>query len=279
MKKKNVTKIFKTNEILTRLEKSITNKLPFSLIRFGDGGVKLLHALFYNDQNQLKNIAAKEGIPESKMIDVVELWGRYARQADYIDTPEVYFNDKFWVRYRKGTKHASERTFERMEMWQELYYRAEFDNDNYCNPEVNYIACIRSNRRRNLLSIMEGRKLCLITSCPNVRLQLYKYSVEIIPIVGQYEDHYSNSFEKVIRSIEQNYNEYDLWLVAAGELGRIYSGLIKEKGGRAFDIGFVADFWYEGFVPPRLEMFLRRNPKNFLELIFTPYGERYDRYL
>jgi len=277
--KNKLVRIFRTSEVLKNLEKCIVEKLPFSLIRFGDGGIKLLHALFHNDQEQLASISFKEGIPLEMMIDVVELWGKYARQADYIDTPEVYFLDNFWIRYRKGTKKATKKTVERMGMWRELYHSAEFDNDSYCNPEINYIACVNSKKRRNLLSIIEGRKICLITACVNARLKLYKYSVDVVPIVGQYSKHYEISYEKVVGYIEQNYDKYDLWLVAAGELGRIYSGMIKEKGGRAFDIGFVVDFWHNGFVPHRLEMFMRRNPKNFLELVFTPLGERFDKYL
>jgi len=126
---------------------------------------------------------------------------------------------------------------------------------------------------------MEGRKVCLITACVNVKSRLCKHSVNIVPIVGQYSKHYERSYEKVVSYIEQNYDKYDLWLVAAGELGRVYTGMIKEKGGRAFDIGFVVDFWYDGFVPHRLEMFMRRNPRNFLELVFTPLGERFDKFL
>jgi hypothetical protein len=64
-------------------------------------------------------------------------------------------------------------------------------------------------------------------------------------------------------------------LVAAGELGRIYSGLIKESGGRAVDIGFVLEYWLGQDIHPRLTHYMHRSEKNHLELELTEEGMKY----
>ena len=68
-------------------------------------------------------------------------------------------------------------------------------------------------------------------------------------------------------------------MTAGGELGRIYSGLIKEHGGRTIDIGFVIEFWIGHDLHPRLNPFLIRNPDNCLETILNDKGKAFRRYL
>ena len=90
--------MYKIEDILERLDNCIKYKNPFSHIRFGDGGIKFLHAILYKDTEQLNFIVNKEGLPLNQLVEVFELWGYYARKADYIDTPEVYFTDYFFFR-------------------------------------------------------------------------------------------------------------------------------------------------------------------------------------
>ena len=59
----NNVKVEKTKIILNKLEKSIKTKTPFSILRFGDGTIKAIHAFLNNDYNQLKEISDQEGIP------------------------------------------------------------------------------------------------------------------------------------------------------------------------------------------------------------------------
>ena len=54
------------DDILNKLENCIHYKLPFSHIRFGDGGIKFLHGIIYNDEGQLNDIVSKEGLPSNK---------------------------------------------------------------------------------------------------------------------------------------------------------------------------------------------------------------------
>jgi len=271
-------KIYTIEEILNKLENCIIYRKSFSHIRFGDGGIKFLHSILYGDADQLKIIVKKEGLPRSEIVKIFELWGYYSRRADFIDTPEVYFSEKFWPRLRKPTKGITDKTAARLMMWEELYNSSEFDNENYCNPESNYLMVLRREGKRNLLDVMKDRKICIITVFPGVKQALKDYNIDILKIAGHYENQYENSFKNAVSIIKRTANQYDLWLVAAGELGRIYSGLIKEHGGRTIDIGFVIEFFLGHQLHPRLRLFMERS-LNPLELKLTNEGKKYDKYI
>ena len=119
----------------------------------------------------------------------------------------------------------------------------------------------------------------MITARPEVKDSLKKFDVTIIKIVGHYENQYENSFREVVSIIENTANQYDFWMVAAGELGRIYTGLIKESGGRAVDIGFVAEYWIGEGIHDRFMSYLRPNWDNSLELYLTYVGKKYEDYI
>ena len=274
--------VAKIREVMKDLEKHIQEKQPFSLIRFGDGGIKYLHSVLYDDWRQLSIISKKEGIPLAKVLDIFELWGFYARHANYIDTPQVYFDEEFWPRLKKPpNKPMSKATVSKLKMWRELYNRAEFDNESYCNPEIHYLMILRiSKKRKNLIDIMKRRKVCFITDRAEVFLKFREHcSMDIFSIVGQYENQYVNSYYETIDFIKRGAKDYDLWLVSAGELGRIYSGVIKEEGGRSVDIGFVVNFWMDGKIPIRLQPFIEPSPRSWMELRLSERGLPYRRFL
>jgi hypothetical protein len=272
-------KIFTIEQILQKLEMCINTKQPFSHIRFGDGGLKFLHAILDGDLDQLNGIVNKEGIPIDSVVEIFELWGYYARQADFIDTPEVYFNGQFWERLKGPTKGINAKTRDLFLDWKEIYARSEFDNENFCNPESNILAVLKRFRKSNLLHILKNRNICIITDKPRIKRKLEdnKYTVDIVPIVGHYQNQYKNSFENVCNAIKERANEYDIWLVAAGELGRVYSGMIKENGGRCFDIGFVIDYWLGNDLHPRLTPFITR--AGYLEFKLYKYGVKFDQFI
>ena len=275
-------KIYKVKEILDKLENCIENDIPFSHIRFGDGGLKYMAAILDGDIKNLKIILNKEGMPAERIVDILELWGYYARQADFVDTPQVYMDGYFWPRIKGKTKDISEGTSHKLITWKDYYSRCEIDNENYCNPESNYLMTLTSPyHKRNLLDVMKDRKVCIITARPGIKatLQEFGYNVDIIQIVKQYEDHYKRCFTDTIYQIRERASNYDFWLVAAGELGRLYSGVIKEYGGRTIDIGFVIEFWMGWDLHPRLEVFMERNPDNYLEALLTKRGQIFARYI
>jgi hypothetical protein len=274
-------KIYQISEILKKLDNCIINNLPFSHIRFGDGGIKFIHAVLFNDVEQLKIITKKEGIPYSKIDEIFEMWGYVSRRADFIDCPEVYFDGQFWPRMKGESKYMNQKTSDKMVMWKTLYRSAEFDNENYCNPESNYLMLLRDVFKKNLFDIMKNRKLCIITARPEVKEVLIEkgYDVDVIKIVGHYQDQYTNSFGEVIIKIYEMAKNYDLFMISAGELGRIYSGYIKEHGGRCVDIGFVTEFFLGEELHPRLKMFMKRSEDNPLELELTEKGKLFQKFI
>ena len=272
-------KIFTTQEILNKLDNCIRYKIPFSHIRFGDGGIKFMHSILYADYQQLGIIIKKEGLPVTLIIEILELWSYYARRADFIDTPEVYYNGTFWPRVKKPGKPINPETDEKMRMWKELYSNSEIDNKNYCNPESNCLLVLDIPGRRNILDLMKGRKVGIICAKPEVKFYLREYDVDIVEIVGQWQGHYRKSFHKTINRIRRTSRDYDFWIVAAGELGRIYSGVIKETGGRSVDLGFVVDYWVTGEFHPRFYQFFASSLANRLEFRLTDEGKKYVEYI
>jgi hypothetical protein len=269
--------IYKIEDIFSKLENCIEYNLPFSHIRFGDGGIKYIHSILYRDFNQLDVILKKEGIPKKLIVETMELWGYYARRADFIDTPEVYYTGEFWPRIKKPGKPINQSTDEKLRRWKDLYDRAEIINDSYCNPESNCLMILKREGKKNLFDIMKDRKVCLITARPEVKQILPQ--LDIIEIVGQWKNQYKNSFKKVKKFIEQNSKKYDFFMVAAGELGRLYSGMIKECGGRSIDVGFIVEYWLDGELHPRFHLFIQQSFNNKLEMVLTNEGKKYDRFI
>jgi len=224
-------------------------------------------------------IIKKEGIPKSKLMEVFELWGYYARHADFIDTPEIYYTDKFWNREKGPGISISPNTEYRMRMWRDLYSRAEFDNENYCNPESNYLMVTKIKQNKTIVDLMRNKKIAIITARPEVKSVFGNFDVDVFEIVGHYENQYKNSFKKIVDVIEKTSKNYDFWLIAAGELGRLYSGLIKENGGRTIDIGFIIEFWLGEELHPRLSSYLFRRKRNRLELELSFTGKKYEDYI
>lgn len=267
-------RVFKTKAILNILSIAINNNKPFGLVRFGDGTIKAIHAFLNKDEQQLKDISFQEGIPIMMFDKIIDLWKTSANNCNYIDTPEVYFNGKFWMRTKKINKEKiSEKTTLRLKMWFDLYKSIGITNKNYCNPEINFLSCIGMN---SLPNILEGKKICCITARSDVKQKLSNFfDMDIIKIAGKFKGHFIQSFSDVIDVIDNNSTKYDLWLIAAGELGRVYPGLIKFKGGRAFDIGSLIDIWCGDELPSRLKPYIKKSPDHPLKFRLTNEGRKY----
>jgi hypothetical protein len=104
------------------------------------------------------------------------------------------------------------------------------------------------------------------------------YDIDLVKIPGKNENQYI-SFNRIINLIDNKATKYDLWLIAAGELGRIYPGLIKFKGGRAFDVGSLIDFWCTREVPSRLKPYMQETIHSPLKLILTEEGMEFYNYI
>jgi len=260
--------------VMLKLKTCIQRKLPFSLIRFGDGGLKLIYYFLVKEKLLLEEIGAKEGIPPDKFPEVLREWTRGANAADFIDTPAVYFNKSFWPRVRKSITPIKPETAKLLLLWYELYCAIGIRNESYCNPEVNFLSCLRELGDNSLPSVISKLKtlLCITTYDRNALSAKFGFlELDAITVPLQYQNHYK-IFNETMEQIRKRAS-CDLCLVAAGELGRIYTSEIKRVGGRAFDIGSLVDYWMTGDIPVRLQPFIQRDTDLFVK--FTPLGRTY----
>ena len=195
----------------------------------------------------------------------------------------MYFDGFFWPRIKR-TNHApiSKGTYYLLNHWKKMYELIGITNENYCNPEFNYLCCIkRDDETSTLIDVIEKKKVAFITACPKAVkfLNSRKLKVDLFRIVKQYEGHYEKSFHKMIEIIKNKAQKYDIWLVSAGELGRIYSGVIKEMGGRSVDMGFMAEVWAGGTLNQRLRNYVSIDSKNRLYLKIQLEGRQFLKYI
>lgn len=267
-------KIYNVNEILSEIEKSIKKRKPFSLIRMGDGGLKFMHSILNNNQTRILSVIEKEGIPVDKIYSVFYLWGKYVREANFIDTPAIYFTDKFWRRFKRKD------IIPIIKDWKNIYDCSEFDNDRYCNPEFNFLSILKGINKRNILDVIRGKSVYCITNYPEVKSKLKAFcNPNIIKIVGFHGNQYEKNYKDVTRFIKNNATKCDVWFVGAGELGRIYSGLIKHYGGRSIDMGSVFDFWAGSDLPKRLKEYIYKPSRRSMEIRLTDMGKKYKDFL
>jgi len=163
--------------------------------------------------------------------------------------------------------------------WYNIYKNIKINiyDKKFCNPEFNWLSIL--NYSLNLIEIMKDLKICFISIYDDIPIISENFDVDFKKIVAHYENQYTNSFAEVINFIEENVDKYDLWLNSSGELGRIYSGRIKELGGRVIDMGFVAQYWFDGSLPARFNKFMIPDKENKLFMQLTELGERYKEYI
>lgn len=272
-------KIYSSGAILRELQYCIAYGRPFSHIRFGDGGLFLMKRYLENDEEAMEKMCRKEGLPRDKIEDILTLWAKYANQANFIDSPLAYYNGSFWPRVTIKLQSCSV-TDSLFKDFHKYHKRFGITNTRYCNPESHYLFIIEQDRtKHNLVKMMKHRKVCIITARPEIKsiMKRHGFDVEVCPIVGFYQDHYENSFKSTINYIKKNAKKYDFWLVAAGELGRIYSGYIKACGGRTLDMEFVIDFWCGDDLKRRLKKFVIRKGSKIdrFKLMVTQKGREF----
>lgn len=65
--------------------------------------------------------------------------------------------------------------------------------------------------------------------------------------------------------IKEKSSQYDLFLIGAGLLARVYCGEVKRNGGRVFDSGRLFDFWSgKRDIRGRSKWFLKMNTNKLL---------------
>jgi len=246
--KKTIEKIYSTEEILKDLNNCIIKKKPFSTTRLGDAGHGILASFICPDLIEVgkwsgakgkrgsNNILGQLTVPTPHRNRIVRRVIKACDQANYTDCYEAFYD----LDTTKGVGILGRK-------WKEIHECCGITNENYCSSFVHYFSIV--DGEYNLFDIMKNRRIFCITSMvqPLEKLKLVSGAAVIdhykIPRRGRSAAHYRKHFKQVCKLINQRAKNYDLFIIGAGFLGKIYCGLVKEKGGRAFDAGRLFDFW------------------------------------
>lgn len=258
--------IYNCSHILQDIKNSVENKIPFSIVRLGDGDIKLLVSALKGDTNNPK--FRQQGIPPGTANEILDIYKHSCNTANYISSFDIYFSDDFWYR------NLSPGTRNRMAKWKGIYQNVGIENESYCNPEVGFFFFL--NQDFSLFNILKGKEICLITCYPVVEKRLKKIGISsrVLQIPGRYSNHYSR-FQQIKRDLKKQIDSVDIFLIGAGALGRGYSYAIKRKGGIAIDIGQVFDAWTFFSLPDRLKGILTINKTN-LNFSFTNKYKKFE---
>uniref|UniRef100_A0A6M3L1F7 Uncharacterized protein n=1 Tax=viral metagenome TaxID=1070528 RepID=A0A6M3L1F7_9ZZZZ len=249
--------IVKISKILDDIEDCVLRNKRFSLIRFNDGGLKVMDGILSGDKYTKIVQGRKEGIPQNYFGELLSGWAKCANEANYIDSPEHYFSTKSMSNRGK----TDDRKWELLSRWKELYTETGINiNRDFCSPEAGLLLFLL-NYEHNLLDLIRNMNVCCITNFYEIERLLSDYvsKVDVKVIPSFFGNHYDVSFETIMNEIKEEATNYDLWLIGAGELGRLYTGEIKRYGGRAVDIGKIFDSWIMKKLDKRLSMFANYN--------------------
>lgn len=241
---------FIKNDIVSHIER----KTPFSLVRVGDGDLKLLVTLIDNKVNKVK--FNRNGIPHNEGDKILRLYKNACNNANYTTSFEMYYTDKFWSRkFSPGTK-------KKVQNWKEIYKKIGIVNSNFCNPEIGHLLFLEDV---NLMSEIKGKRICLITCFRNVERMLKKkgFNVTSIIIPALNKGHYSK-YRNIVKQIRDKISDVDVFLIGAGALGMGYSNVIKNNGGVSIDVGQVMNIWSGQRKAGRFKGILRFNRKTLL---------------
>jgi len=246
--------LYNINYILDDILYHINNKEPFSLVRLGDGDLKLLVGLLEKEINKPK--FDRSGIPYDKGKWLLQVYKRSCNSANYISSFEMYGTKKFWSRNFSGG------TSKKINGWLKIYERVGIENENFCNPEIGHLLFLNDV---NFLEKISHKKICLITCFPKLKTIMNKRKIDakIIIIPPLNSNHYSK-YKDIIKIIKKESKETDVFLVGAGALGKGYLNYIKRIGGVGIDIGQVMNVWSGKRIPGRFNNILQINRKTLL---------------
>lgn len=263
--------LYKLNHILNDINCHLEEKKPFSLVRVGDGDLKLLWDIHLGKVNKQK--FERSGIPEDQGQFVIDIYRDGCNTANYTSSFDEYYTEAMWNRkFSKGTRI-------KIKNWKEVYKNVGITNRNFCSPEIGFFFFLK-NVKNNLINQMKGRNVCIITSYKRVDIKLKRIGInaELFSIPGINQGHYSsyNHNVKTLKKLVAK-GKFDIFLNAAGALGKGYSYHIKEAGGICIDIGNVARFWCNGAIVGRYKKILIGASANTFQ--FTKHGKKFERHI
>jgi len=130
--------------ILRDIELHMEKKEPFSLVRLGDGDLKLLLSFLRKrlPENKLK----QQGIPikAASIKNVITIYRESCNNANYISSFDMYYEEskQFWPR------NCSPKVIDIVKQWKSIYEKVGITNDNFCNPEIGFFFFLQ--RKKNL---------------------------------------------------------------------------------------------------------------------------------
>jgi hypothetical protein len=151
-----------------------------------------------------------------------------------------------------------------------------------CNPTVHYSLLLSGAFDRILTGLAEISVISCHSQLPGRLSHRYAIpSVNFIRVPGEMGRekilgssaaegvHFPSRFNEICTILRNEVSPGQVFLVAAGLLGKVYCGIIKERGGIAIDIGAVADIWMgkntRVFPDRALEMVLQPAPNEAAE--------------
>jgi len=256
-------RISNSQEILEDTNSHIKNKIPFSLLRGGDGTLGMFSVIFlngfvkvghwsltYNKTNKkLKRMGKPIGeelakkllryvnIPWEKRVEFFENTISYLNEADYIDSFQNYSS--------KSIKTLANRVL--VENWDKILQGVNIDlnNKKFCDPRSNFYLLI--NNQYNLFDVMKGRNIFYVCNtkfnwlkkrCGASSLSFYLLPTIIDSING------NGLYDQMDLIIEKCISvDADLYLVGGGFVGRNISGKLKQLGKVVIDLGSLFDYW------------------------------------
>lgn len=265
--------MFKLKNILSDIEFHIQNKKPFSIVRLGDGDLKILEELQTNNFSSVRS--EREGYNKLNSKKLLDIYVNACNNANYISGFDLYLDNTFW-RSCNPPKIISLDCIEFVSNWKQLYSKIGITNVNYCSPELGWQLFINSPKYPNLFSILKNQKFYVITCFPIIekRLKSRGFDASVIKIPGRFQDH-GMSYEEVKQEIKKCILERNIFLVGGGAWGRGYSDYIKNLGGIAIDIGKVCDSWRGGKWCRSYHAYVLANDFSFK---LTEFGNEYLQY-
>jgi len=266
-----MVRIFGTRYILKHLNSCIVHNKSFSTIRFGDACLFILSSTFCRQFEKGKGKISNKifdglNIPPNKRLEIVQDLVKYANQADYVDAQSAVLveipkflpimeefiksgNTNFgqvWERLCLKTKGQGRGVGNVMSRWREIYKESGITNNSFCSPHLHSFSII--DGEYNLFDIMKNRNIFCISNNIEVCDRLQKKSgaknIDYFRVVRRgSKKHYPLYYQNVMDIISKKAIKYDLFLIGAGLLGKIYCGYVKECGGRSFDAGRLFDVW------------------------------------
>jgi len=262
---------FKLNYILNDIKKHIDENIPFSIVRLGDGDLQILNELTTHDFTSVRSKREAYNVTNSK--ELLNSYVEACNNANYLSGYDLYLNGEFW-RSCKPISIISKDCVSLILDWKNFYKRLKIVNNNFCSPELGWQLFLQREHCLDLLQILQGKNIVVITCFPKVSKKLKDVGINAvsIPIPGRFGNHYSkiNITKKRIKELIPSRK---IFLIGAGAWGRGYSNYIKSLGGIAIDIGKVCDMWagkkwipqYRQYVIPNgLTFHLTKNGMKYL---------------